>query len=487
MRSFFLILVLFCIGPSVVSGQGSGMSDLESRIISVLTMDSTSTVVSYMPVGRTFGIQGLSDKDQLVIVKIGKQVKLVSQMTGFVFGPSSPSGPLVRLDSNKVFGLEYHVDPFARKDSLFMIATSSFLRGKGFLAYFDEGAHDWKAYRGNDEVMKESSRPFYDPVGDHLYMVCQEVRDRNVDTTTTGMDNVMRYSFTTGKWDRIGRMDAEVYHSAISIPVRLSWTAAFGAGNLEQGDLNILQPDRNRWMSTDSVFRSRISRDVPAMADGSRVLQLILMGDGLYVFSGRPDSVGVDRIALRESDFTVRGGKVLYDMTTPPVRQDRALTLNKWGFGLIGVVVFAEALWWYRRRAAGRIPQGAGIGETVMRTGQENAEVQYGRAKLPIHYFLDSLTPVEKGLVLELADFAERGAMMDTRSLNQILGVSHKEPEVQKVRRSLTITRINSNFAQVVVRDGILIAREKDPSDRRVFMYFITPEHASLILSARQA
>jgi predicted nucleic acid-binding protein len=72
--------------------------------------------------------------------------------------------------------------------------------------------------------------------------------------------------------------------------------------------------------------------------------------------------------------------------------------------------------------------------------------------------------------------------MMNTQSLNQILGVSHKEPEVQKVRRSLTITRINSNFSQMLVPDAALIRREKDPADKRVFLYYVAREHAEMLI-----
>lgn len=61
--------------------------------------------------------------------------------------------------------------------------------------------------------------------------------------------------------------------------------------------------------------------------------------------------------------------------------------------------------------------------------------------------------------------------MTVTHSLNQILGVYHKDPELQKVRRSLTITRINSNFGQMVNPEAPLIRRSKDPADKRVFLY----------------
>lgn len=462
------------------------MSALEREVLSVLARNPTSPVVSYMPAGRTFGIGGLSESDQLVIIKIGREVRLVSQATGFVYGLETSSGNLVRLDSNNVFGLEYRIDPFVRKDTMFMVATSNFLKGKGFLAYYDPAAHEWKAYRGNDAVMKESTRPYYDPREDHLYLVCNYVYQEEVDTARSSADNVMRFSFGTGRWDMVGRLDTDVYSSATNVPVRLNWAAGFGAGNLEEGDFNVVQPNKNRWLSTDSSFRTRMQQLVPSLHDTDKLLQLIHMGDTIYAFSGTVDSVRVYSIPLRESDFTVLGGKALYDIVDPPDQKGGGSMIDRWGFAFLGLALFAVVLLWNWKRRSTTVGQvhsvpgtpGEGVG------GQMNSTQADMTTKQPIHYFLESLTPVERSLVLELAHFANRGEMMETQALNQILGVSQKEPEVQKVRRSLTITRINSNFGQMLAPDVALIRREKDPSDKRVFLYYVTKEHAAILLGA---
>jgi hypothetical protein len=71
--------------------------------------------------------------------------------------------------------------------------------------------------------------------------------------------------------------------------------------------------------------------------------------------------------------------------------------------------------------------------------------------------------------------------MMDSNTINKILGVSSKDPIVQKARRSMSITRINNTFTQTMKLNGKLIERERDSFDKRVFRYFISKEYLNII------
>ena len=71
---------------------------------------------------------------------------------------------------------------------------------------------------------------------------------------------------------------------------------------------------------------------------------------------------------------------------------------------------------------------------------------------------------------------------METDAINKILGVSNKDAEIQKARRSNAITRINNTFTQTTRRNGLLIQRERDDVDKRVYVYFI-PTDLALLLS----
>ncbi len=70
---------------------------------------------------------------------------------------------------------------------------------------------------------------------------------------------------------------------------------------------------------------------------------------------------------------------------------------------------------------------------------------------------------------------------MDTDAINKILGVSHKDPEVQKARRSMSITHINNTFSQTMKINGLLIQRVRDDEDKRAYLYFIPDNHARLL------
>ena len=460
------------------------MSACDRSILGLLFHDPVSPVHSFLPTERRFGITGLAPDDHLVIVKMGSRIDIVSQQTGAIYQPVSADGPLVRIDRNNVFGPEYRIDPFGRKDSLFTLATSRFMRGKGFLAYFDTTVKEWKPYRGNDHDIKESTKPFFDPVNDQLYLVCNYPYDDKADSSLATMDNVLRFSFSSGTWEELGRLDGEVFTSALTVPVRLNWESPFGAGNFEGGDLNVLQMGRNRWLSTDTAFARRLETDLPMVSDTSKLLQVIYMGDTLYAFTGTVDSVQVARIPLHESDFTVIGGKALYEKMNEPESRQPGSDLVIWGLSLLGLSVLVYVAYKLRKGKL-RSAVGPDLSGSVSK-GRSEAEVPAPPipVKQPVHYFLGSLSPVERSLIRELSSLALKNDLMDTHALNQIIGVSHKEPELQKVRRSLTITRINSNFGQMIEPDVPLIRRSKDPVDKRVFQYFVTKEHARMLLAA---
>ncbi|MCU0380881.1 MAG: hypothetical protein MUE58_06790, partial [Chitinophagaceae bacterium] len=90
-----------------------------------------------------------------------------------------------------------------------------------------------------------------------------------------------------------------------------------------------------------------------------------------------------------------------------------------------------------------------------------------------IRFFLQHLTAVERELLKELVRNSMQDRKLDTDAMNKILGVSNKDAEIQKARRSNSITRINNTFTQVTRIKGLLIQRERDSFDKRAYLYFV--------------
>jgi hypothetical protein len=97
--------------------------------------------------------------------------------------------------------------------------------------------------------------------------------------------------------------------------------------------------------------------------------------------------------------------------------------------------------------------------------------------------FVETLPEVEKELLKELIQYSLKEKKMPASVVNKILGVTHKDSDIQKARRSQAITHINEYFTSNLKVPGLLISRERDFSDKRAFVYYI-PEDLVKIISA---
>jgi hypothetical protein len=96
--------------------------------------------------------------------------------------------------------------------------------------------------------------------------------------------------------------------------------------------------------------------------------------------------------------------------------------------------------------------------------------------------FNGSLTGTEKSLMLELARLTLQGEHMEAARMNQLLGLSNRKNDVQKVHRSKTISQINSKFMKFTGRNEVLIRRDRDPVDKRIFLYYMKKEFARFFM-----
>jgi len=112
---------------------------------------------------------------------------------------------------------------------------------------------------------------------------------------------------------------------------------------------------------------------------------------------------------------------------------------------------------------------------------QESLQQELNRRKTDFQFFLNTLTPVERELLKSMVTSSLDDRKMDISSINKILGVTNKEPEIQKTSRSVRINHINETFINTMKQSDILLCKERDEFDKRSFVYFVPIELASWI------
>lgn len=71
----------------------------------------------------------------------------------------------------------------------------------------------------------------------------------------------------------------------------------------------------------------------------------------------------------------------------------------------------------------------------------------------------------------------KKGKFIDIETLNYILGLSKKSPEIQKKNRSEFLNKLNHKLKEVFSTDDTIIIRVKDDEDKRVFVYQLNVEY----------
>ena len=71
----------------------------------------------------------------------------------------------------------------------------------------------------------------------------------------------------------------------------------------------------------------------------------------------------------------------------------------------------------------------------------------------------------------------KKGKFIDIETLNYILGLSKKSPEIQKKNRSEFLNKLNHKLKEVFSTDDTIIIRVKNEEDKRVFVYQLNLEY----------
>ena len=92
------------------------------------------------------------------------------------------------------------------------------------------------------------------------------------------------------------------------------------------------------------------------------------------------------------------------------------------------------------------------------------------------------LSSIEWELLTILAESTVAGKNLETEDVNKAIGVSQKDPSLQKSRRSVVIGRINRVFAQCTGRPDGIVIRERNQEEKRKFNYRLDEHMARLMV-----
>ena len=487
-KGICLILLFFALRNRAYTQLFRDLLPIEKAFLKTVLSDTVSETYCQLPNGVKFGI-GKEYGMNMIFLKSGRR--------NIILQNGSPAVNEVRSDSNGIeirridqeihWGNNFAKMAFFRKDTIYETGGYGFWKVQDLFTYFDETSKKWKPKQGTDRLPFERFYHYFDQQSDCFYLLGQVVTENSRSINGRSFsDSMYRFSFETGKWEALGKIEPSVWSTLNDPWGKFSNTfhTPFGLGGNIAGILTLRDPNNNSWYATkDSAdnYIKKYNQEIDSVSHNYRIF--IHLHDTLHIFLGEKDILH-GKFRLTRSDFHNKPSGRIYI----PIDKHSGIRSKIPGFIMLisGGFIVTISLMFTQRKKKQKI-------QAAEKNNQEQATSELSNPlsvlDLPTHpeeksdmdTFLTSLSSGEKGLVEKMYIATLQGKHIDIDSINKILGVGRKETSVQKTRRSTSISKINESFAICLKQKNPLIIRHRDDDDKRSYTYQIAEEHMDVI------
>ena len=488
-KSFWLLFIYFTLINGAYTQILRDFLPIEKAFLKTVLSDAVSETYCQLPHGVKFGI-GKEYGMNMIFLKSGPRNIMLQNGTPNVYQVISDANGigLERIDKEKHRGNNFAKMAFFRKDTIFETGGYGFWKVRDLFTYLDESSKKWNPKRGTDRFPFERFYHYFDARSDYFYLFGQVVTENSKRTNGRSFsDSMFRFSFVSGKWDNLGKIEPSQWATLNDPWGKFSNTfhTPFGLGGNIAGILTLRDPENNSWYaSNDSVanYIKEYNQKIDSVSHNYRIF--IHLNDTLHLFLGDTKTFIHEKVRLTRSDFEIKPSGRIY---IPIEKKHKGWRNNNVLIGLLGggsAFIIFLSLWTRRKKSkflsddsilisqhATEIPSpSTSFDAAVVTEEQSDADT-----------FLAALSSGEKALVEKLYIATLQGKQMDIDSINKILGVGRKEVTVQKTRRSTAISKINESFAICLKLKNPLIVRHRNDDDKRSFTYQMADEHLERI------
>ena len=484
------VLIIFSICTKISKAQVyQDFMPIEKAILEALLRDTVSETYSQLPHGLTFG-HGKKWGGNWVVLKSGRKNFLIHNGTPYVYSIifNSKGIGIERVDEEIHRGDNFAKIAFFRKDTIIEVGGYGFWKVRDHFSYYDESKKRWYPRKSNHRLPFEMFHHYFDARQDCFYLFGQ-IRSNNTNSNSERLfsDSMFRFSFSSGNWEALGKIEPAHWVTLDDPWSNLSNTfhTPFGLGGTFSGSITLRDPEKNQWFTArDSVIvaTSNYFDDIDSIYHNYRML--IHLNDSLHLFLGDSKTFTHGKIRLTRSDFESKPSGRIYI----PVEKTAATfsTQSIWIGLLGGGSTFSILVLLWIRKNRGNTPRKKGASNDKALTEVIDPmslcdNIIIPEEKSDMDTFMTSLSTGEKALVEKMYIATLQGKNMDIDSINKILGVGRKEASVQKTRRSTAISKINESFAICHKVKNPLIVRLRDQDDKRSYTYQIADEHLVLV------
>ena len=460
----FLNVCLHSFGqPDITSKQ---LSLAEHALLDFITSDSVNDLSLDLFTDKLkFGVSNkiangtslIKKKDQVYLQLLGSGRLYQIQKQG------KSKYEFIRLDSTFYFGSNFGSINFFYKDTLFKLGGTGFWKIKDYFTFFSTKTNEWELY-SSKKVMpvyqsKEKGILFYiDQVNGKFYLSNSiHQLDFPSSLNTSYSDTCRVFDFKEKSWQNLGKINPalkELLQKSLDLKTTFGPYLVFHS-DLEMYWLNFSTNQYGRIVKEKQAeFREKWLKLYKGLPEH---LYQFVMGNQFYLI--RIENNGAlqyESIALNSKDFIDPNAQPIYSNSfigtlLRNIEPGRPIIGNVF---IVFLVIFLYSF--YNKKIK-----------------KKNAPIEI--KSILYKNFYSALTAVEKELIQTIYQLQTNKEQISIKAINKIIGVQQKDTITQNKSRSDYFLRINQKFKLATRASELLIVKQREETDKRIYNYNINP------------
>jgi hypothetical protein len=368
---------------------------------------------------------------------------------------------LIRLDSTFHTGSNFGGINFFYKDTLFNFGGIGFWKIKDYFTFFSNKTHEWELFTAKKGIPVYQSPDkgilFYkDNLNGKFYLLNSiNQMDFPASLYTTFSDTCRVFDFKERNWRNLGKLNPilkEIVQKSVDLKTTFGPYLVFHSDlemhwlNFSTNQFGVLAKDkqaefREKWL--------KIYKGLP-----EHMYQFV-MGSNYYLIRiEKNGTLQYETIALNSKDFIDSNAQPIYSNSFI-VSFLNKIEPGKPIIGNVFIVLMVMLLYsFYNKKIKKK------------KTPIELQSILYKN-------FYSALTAIEKELIQAIYELQIKQEQISIKAINKIIGVQQKDTITQNKSRSDYFLRINQKFKLATRASELLIVKQREETDKRIYNYNI--------------
>ena len=410
-----------------------------------------------VPTKLTNGTSLLKKKDTiyLQLMGSGRLYQIQKQGNGIY--------DLIRLDSTFYAGSNFGCINLFYKDTLFQFGGTGFWNIKNHFTFFSKKTHEWEFFTTKQPLPVYQSFEkgiiyYTDQEKGKLYLSNSINRlEFPASLNTSLTDTCSVFDFKEKTWKHLGKINPRLKEI---VEKSTDLKTIFGPYVVFHSDLEMY------WLNFSTNQFGKIVKDKQAefrekwlkiYKDPPKYMFQFVMGNHFYLIRIEDNGVlNYEAIDLSMNDFIDLNAQPIYSNSFI-VSLLKKIEPGRPFIGNVFIVLLVLLIFSFYNKK--------------IKKKKMPVEVQ----SILYKNFYSALTAIEKELILSIYQLQTNNEQISIKAINKIIGVQQKDTITQNKSRSDYFLRINQKFKLATRASELLVVKQREETDKRIYNYNINP------------